>query len=425
MQQSRQVRRRLGSFGAALVLVAGMGTGLLVQAGAAAATSTPLVIGVDHADPANQRPDQGRVFEYTDFFSRSVRVHTGDIVNFRAAPASFHIIALAKSEQVARAVYPVATADRDDPNAPNGAPKVALGLSNFPITGGSTHGGGQVAFDRGGGPPVCGSAGAAPCTFRGGDDIEVAGPNPGFDAHGPAFADWNVHITARPGTYRYFCYIHPGMRGTLKVVERDERASTQAQVDAAAQRQFLADQAAGLAAERHANQVRFHGGAPGRRTYDVRVGVAAAQLHVAIDEMLPNRPLPLRPGDRVRYLWVDPHNVHTVMFPETNDLSPFGFDCGGSTGYSPAPSPTCTEPGEAFGPFPTEFLGDPGNARPGTVLTSPAAVVDSGVLFGTAYHVRPSVQRWSVATRPSATAPGAYTFHCTVHDWMAGTLNVS
>jgi plastocyanin len=364
------------------------------------------------------------VFEYTDFFSRDVRVHPGDTVNFQAAAGSFHIIALATSEQAARAAYPVLSTDRDDPNAPNGAPKIALGLSNFPITGGSTHGGGQIAFDRPGGPPVCGAAGEAPCTFRGGDDVEVAGPNPGFDAQGnPVSADWNVHITAPVGTYHYFCYIHPGMRGTLRVVKPGQQASTQAQVDAVSRRLFEHDRQDALAAERQADKVRFTGGKPGHRTYDVRVGIAAAHLHVAVLEMLPNRPLSLTPGDRVRYRWVDPHEAHTVTFPESNDLPPFGFDCGG-TSYSPEPSPTCTEPGEEFGPFPTEFIGDPGNAPPGTVLTSPTAVVDSGVLVGTAYHAVPSVQRWSVATELNTTAPGAYTFHCTIHDWMAGTLAV-
>jgi hypothetical protein len=29
-----------------------------------------------------------------------------------------------------------------------------------------------------------------------------------------------------------------------------------------------------------------------------------------------------------------------------------------------------------------------------------------------------------VAIKPGTTAPGAYTFHYTIHDWMAGTLNV-
>ena len=58
------------------------------------------------------------------------------------------------------------------------------------------------------------------------------------------------------------------------------------------------------------------------------------------------------------------------------------------------------------------------------MLTSPTAEVDSGVLAGTAYRLAPSVQRWSVATKPGTTAHGAYTFHCTIHDWMAGTLNV-
>ena len=44
------------------------------------AAPQPLVIGVDHADPANQQPERGRNFEYTDFFSRDASVHSGDTV---------------------------------------------------------------------------------------------------------------------------------------------------------------------------------------------------------------------------------------------------------------------------------------------------------------------------------------------------------
>src|SRR6266852_9712208 len=72
-----------------------------------------LTVGVDWADPTNQQPNAGRVFEYTDFFSRGVRIRSGDTLDFHVAPGSFHIVALAKSEKVARKVYPVALADVD------------------------------------------------------------------------------------------------------------------------------------------------------------------------------------------------------------------------------------------------------------------------------------------------------------------------
>jgi hypothetical protein len=253
---------------------------LLAPFGAAAqfTVSTPLVIGVDHADLANQQPDQHRIFEYTDFFSRSVSVHTGDFIDFRAAPGSFHIVALAANETVARKVYPVAYAETVDPKPATGSgvAKLAFGPSNFPITGGSTHGGGTITFTSGFGPPVCGvqALGQQPCTFKGGDDIEVIGPTPGVAGAvfsdppaQPTFVDQKMQINAPPGTYTYFCYIHPKMSGTLTVVDASQPATTQAQVDAASQTQFAADQAAGLAAEQAANVVKFTGGAPGTRTY--------------------------------------------------------------------------------------------------------------------------------------------------------------
>jgi hypothetical protein len=163
-----------------------------------------LVIGVDHVDPANQQPDQHRLFEYTDFFSREVTVHTGDILDFRAAPNSLHNIALAADEEAARAAYPVLLADTDDSHlAPGtGKPKIQLGPGSFSVTGGTTHGGGVIANNLYG-PPVCGveALGESPCIFSGGDDVEIAGPNPGVNLQTgqPAAVDWKIKINARPG----------------------------------------------------------------------------------------------------------------------------------------------------------------------------------------------------------------------------------
>jgi plastocyanin len=412
-----------------------------MAAPAAAARPAPapqtLSIGVDWADPANQQPNAGRVFEYTDFFSRNVRIHSGDTLDFHTAPASFHIVALARSEEVARRVYPVALADVDhdgaDIAAGSGVAKVIFGPSNFPITGGSTHGGGSIAVNNGFGPPVCGVAalGEQPCTFRGGDDIEVIGPTPGFDSTGaPAFVDQLVHITAAPGEYDYFCFIHPGMRGQLNVVDADDRTTSQSEITRRSAEQFEDDRAAGLDLEHDANHVTFSGDAPGSRTYLMHVGVGSPQSHVAIDEMLPNRQLNLAPGDRVRYVWSDRHNVHSVAFPANSKSlpEPFGFDCGPNPpGYigipqNPgAPPPqVCVEPGDSQ----PESIGDPGNAAPGTRLTSPAQLVDAGIRIGTAYDVHPSSQSWSVAT-DQHTSAATYQFQCTVHDWMQGTLKVS
>jgi len=223
-----------------------------------------VTIGVDHADPANQQPEAGRVFEYTDFFSRNLSVHSGDTVDFQASPGSFHVITLARSEEVARKVYPVGYTDNDDPKGPNGALKIVNGPGQFAITGGSVHGGGTIVTDPAA-PPPCGMAslGQVPCTFTGSKDIEVS-PLAGFGQTGPAQQDLRYTVTAAEGTYTYFCSIHPGMRGTLTVVGSDEETSTQAGIDKASAKQFARDQKSALKAEADANEVHYSGDDPGK-----------------------------------------------------------------------------------------------------------------------------------------------------------------
>jgi plastocyanin len=375
---------------------------------ASATSARTLVIGVDHLDIANQQPEKGRLFEYTDFFTREVRIHQGDTLDFRYAPGSFHIIAVAREEELARKTYPIALLDRDDPNAiGSGLKKIELGPSNGPITQGNEQkGGGQVGTAQD--PPFCGVT--SKCIFTGDNDVESTGSGIAtFDAQGnPIPADWKVQINATPGEYNYLCFVHPGMQGRFTVVDRDDRVTTQDQINDRSEVQFKADQREGLDAEADANVVRFSGGAPGTRTYDVSVGVGTRDLRVAIDEMLPQH-LNLDQGDKVVYHWRDPHNVHTVGFPAVppNVQSPL-----------PEPFGPEFEQGE-----PPELVADPGNAAPGALLTNPNAVVDAGLRIGTAYHVEPTSQVWSVRTNASTTT-GTFVYQCTVHDFMVGTLNV-
>jgi plastocyanin len=367
---------------------------------ASAATPRTLVIGVDHLDVDNQQPQNGRLFEYTDFFTREVRVHKGDTLDFRYAPGTFHIVAVARDEAQARKTFPIALLDQDDPNAiGSGLKKIELGPSNGPITQGRPPG---TAQD----PPFCGVA--SPCAFTGGDDVESTGSGIAtFDAHGnPQSADWSVTINAAPGAYSYLCFIHPGMQGHFVVVGGGDDVTTQEQVDARSAAQFSVDQREGLDAERDANKIRFSGGAPGTRTYDVAVGVGTANLHVAIDEMLPQH-LTLTQGDKVNYRWRDPHNVHTVGFPNLGPTLPEPF------------GPEIEPPGEPF-----ELVGDPGNAAPGSLLTDPSVVVDAGLRLGNAYHLEPTSQEWSVRTN-TATSATTFAYQCTIHDFMVGTLSVS
>jgi plastocyanin len=375
---------------------------------ASAATSGPskLFIGVDHVDTDHPNPAADHaLFEYTDFFSREVTVHKGETLVFDTRPGAFHIVALSLNEQQARAAYPVALLDTDDPVAPGSQhDKIQFGPSNGPIRGGSLHGGGTI-----GGPndlPTCGLSGQPVCHFSGGDDVESQGGVAGFGPTGPTTVHWSIQIDANPGQrYNYFCFIHPGMRGHFTVVPDSVPSTTQADVNAASALQFGADRNAARATERAGNEVRFTGGAPGTRTYDVNVGMTSADRHVAIDEMLPQH-LNIVQGDKINYHWADPHNVHTVGFPADETKLPPPFMPDGTSGD------------EA-----TEFVGDPGNAPPGTLLRHTSSVVDAGLFIGTGYGVQPTVQLWSVKTSDS-TDLATFTYQCTVHDFMHGSVTV-
>jgi plastocyanin len=348
----------------------------ILQGGAIGLASggATLTIGVDHLDLANQNFAAGRVFGYNDFFSRAVTVHAGDTLDFQTA-FGLHILSMTTDVAAARASTPLALLDTDDPNAVgSGAPKIQLG----------------PAFLAGSGPPVCGASASTACNFTGAT-LPPAGVTGG--------TGWFVHVNAVPGTYHYFCFIHPGMEGTLRVVDTSEPTTTQAIIDAKSSGQFASDKSQALDAEAAASVPIYTGGAPGTRTYQVNVGPTAAKNHVALFEMLPAR-LDLAPGDAVRYVW-GVVEAHSVTFPASLDLPPFGPEVEATEGF--------------------ELVLDPGNARSGTVLSSSSTAVDSGLLLGSAYGLQPSAQAWSIGT----STPGAYTYHCILHDWMQGTLTVS
>jgi plastocyanin len=428
--------RRFGRFGAVAALAVAVlpAVTTINRSGATAATGPPLKVLVDHVDQANQQPFPpfNRLFEYTDFFSRAITVHQGDTVNFQTQPFTFHIVTLARDEAAARRVYKVLEPGDGPPAVGTGLPKIGFGNGNFPVVGGSTHGGGVTNINAGKGPPSCGAVQfqQAPCTFRGSDDVEILGPTVGWDRDQvPTAIDQHVLITAPPGRYTYFDMLHPGMRGTLTVVAPDRPASTQAEVDAQGQRQFEEDRGSAIAVEAAFNRLPMSMGPAGSRVFVQYVGAGAANDHVSIHEMLPNHPLETVPGDRVQFLWPDAKGYHNIGFAAAEeDLpEPFGFDCtpahpdyqGVPNTFNTPPPPGCLQPGKTV---PTH-IGDPGNAPSGTVLRAAADQVDSGILVGAGFRLSPSAQAWAVST-DSHTAAGAHPFWCTVHAWMTNTVNM-
>ncbi len=396
----------------ALAAIAGLSTviwmGVPVTASAASAQS--FTIGVDHLDPANQQIGangvpttppgvQPKVFEYTDFFTRSLKVHHGDTVDFHFA-LSDHLIQVASNEAAARQQLPLFTPDETTAVERNalgsGGPKIVLGPAVFLLFGGG---------------PACGQTAATPCVFNG-----SAPSDPGFAGSSP---DWFVQINAAPGSYTYFCHLHPGMRGTLNVVRGNRDIQSQSQIDRLSAVQFRRAQREAVALYDEANQVEAEQHDSGPTVYNVHVGVTSRDRHIAIHDMLPSK-LSLKPGDIVRYQW-QTNVIHTVEFAP---VSPFGVDC--ETSYAPlsAPDqqPICPSgaPEPEPGVFPVELIGDPGSQVSGSLLTD---TTDSGLLVGASYaqyYGGLGSDHWSV----KAGAIGAHPYFCAIHDWMTGTISV-
>ena len=384
---------------------------LSLQVPASAQTPSTFVIGVDHFDPANQQIgpngqplDGGKIFEYTDFFTRSVQVHQGDIIDFRVALPDHLIQVTPGAEASSRQLFPLFIPDEENAIA-SGGPKVILGPA--------------VLSELGGGVQTCGGSAAQPCDPATGFAL-TSFPN------GPT-SDWFVAINASPGaSFSYFCHLHPGMRGTVTVVASGTTVQSQSDLNTAAGSQFAADKAEAEAAYASAQVPSFTGGAPGSRTYTVHAGLTTEDRHVAIHDMLPDK-LNLVSGDVVRYD-IQFNVIHTVSFAAGPGIrSPFGVDtCEGYVPLNapPPPFPACTEfeNGPTGNPGP-EIIADPGSRVSGTGLNMQQGA-NSGVLLGADYgpfYGNFGASSWSVA----AAQPGKYAYQCTIHDWMTGTLQVS
>lgn len=396
----------MGRFRPVLVLAAALALplGVPLATGAVDDSSQTLTIGVDHFDPANQQIDPvthqpvpgGRLFSYTDFFSRAVTVHTGDTLKFQAAGA-FHVIAVAPDES---SRSNLASAD-EELAAGTGGPRIKLGPVLLSALGPPS-------------PTVCGFGPNPACAFTGWNVVftAIAGQ-----------ASWSVQVNAVPGSYSYFCYIHPRMSGKLKVIPSGHHTSTQSQINRESQRQFLRDQRDALKAEAAAKEVTFTGDEPGSRTYVVHGGVNSPGNHVSILEMLPAH-LDLVQGDRVRFVMQN-NEPHSFTFPSSHDEQPFQPDCGPpdvliAPPPGPGAPPTCGDPGSP------EFIADPGVSPSGTALTNPAASIDSGLLLGAGYGL-PGPTSWTATTNANTvpTAANAYSYHCVLHDFMQGTIDVA
>ncbi|MDQ6714319.1 MAG: hypothetical protein M3Z28_14205, partial [Candidatus Dormibacteraeota bacterium] len=274
-------------------------------------------IGVDAKNPPTKN------FEYTDFFpngfqqtspvvsnvsSPTLTIHDGDVLHFLWSPDasldSAHTATLASMEGTLKSAqdkYSPLMPDTDD--------------------GGGKFVGNPLTFN-----PTsrdCGTASNA-CSYDGLSDLN-SGFMPNHNGSvNPSEFFVQMQLESGHGTVNFFCALHRGMVGQVRVLARNTETSstTEEEMAAAALAQYTKETADGLAAEAAANQTASTTNTDGSKTVTMTAGTAAP--HVEVIEMLPNN-VAIKQGDKVT--WVDKgFDIHTVTFPKghgSDSVDPF------------------------------------------------------------------------------------------------------
>jgi plastocyanin len=349
-----QKRRLIGAGG--LALLAGALTSV---APAAAATKTVT------AGPAAKLPDELVV---NDFFRNRVTVRAGDSVQWRFA--GFHNVVFPKKGDKPPGLFapdpanPV-TGSLDAAGKPfffNGLPRIAIEPGSAFPQGGKTYDGSALT-----GSGIPDDEGAKPYKLK----------------------------FPKTGTYTYYCTIHPGMKGTVKVVAKSRRVPSAAQDRAAAARQLRT-------AQRSAARL-------------VKVKPPAATVRGGSDKgsvawlrFFP-KTLSVKVGQPV-----------TVTVPGTQEPHTFSF---GPEAYlkqivdvqiAPVPNPA----------GPPTLVFDPRVIYPSDPPPFPAVTAQS---HGNGFFSTGVLGKGTPAgtsAKISFAAAGSYRYICLIHPEMAGTINV-
>ena len=199
---------------------------------------------------------------------------------------------------------------------------------------------------------------------------------------------------AKPGLYRFFCIVHPGMTGAIRVLPATATAPSPAQLEARVKSQ-LNHTISNLKSIQSQNP-----------TDPLTVWVGAGKLDGSeVTSFFPSR-LTVKPGDTVKFVSHDPTDIHTVTFGtpafttriENTFVSPKGVNPLGAFASEP-PGP----PGA-----PVSYDGaNHGNGYVNSGIVNPYTVKDTPHLF-----------------RVTFTRAGVYHFECVIHSNMDGTIVV-
>lgn len=358
-------------------LVAAAGFALIAPGAADAATKTVYMGGIPTATKAQQKVFEDRSAEADDYFPRTVRVHTGDTVSFVAF--GFHTVDLPR---------------------PGGTPLPLISPTNNRATNALDAAGAPFWFN--GVAPVLSftpqllSSGFGKTRVYTGARAVNSGL-PLSDNVRPA----RVRFT-KAGAYRYYCNVHPGMVGTVRVVAKN-RTVPSARANARASRIQFAT------ALTNARRLPSTTGIPANT---VSMGQQRGTVHRL--GFSPNR-LTVARGTTVTFdTPANSRDAHTVTFGP------------GDPTKDPRREPNnylakLAAPFQGPGPF------DPLATYPSEAPTAPTAVL-SPTLHGNGFWNTgvsgPPVTGLPPGGRVTFGTAGSYKFYCLIHPFMNGTITV-
>lgn len=326
-------------------------------------------------------------FEYVDYFPRErVRLHSTDVLDFNwntGAVDGAHTVSFVPASSAVPGLF---APDTDDAGVP---------LEFNP----------QMFFPS---DPSCGTK-TTPCVYDG-----TAIVNSGFIPNAVG-GDFYVKLDPKllhgrdSVDIKYICEVHPGMSGSVTLVDDRREASSPEEVRDRAADQFEQDTDAALRQERRDNKATVELNPDG--THKVTAIAGTATQFVEIVEMLPAT-IKVKPGDTVTWVTKTQKDPHTVTFPQghgSDSVDPLLPVCEATVDV-PVPG---LNPGLCSNPSQFEVHIAPQPQGP-TAITSPATVATSGLIANA-----PGVPNSYSFTFPNA---GTFAYQCRIHDNMTGIV---
>ena len=202
----------------------------------------------------------------------------------------------------------------------------------------------------------------------------------------------------RPGIYHYVCLVHPGMRGTVRVLGKRAKPATPAAIAKLANAQL----------ENVVGDLRQLATTKPAQPLSVSVG-AGARSGAEITSFFPEQ-LTVHVGDTVTFVQNDPTDIHTVTFGPESYTLPIEQNLFQQLGSPPQPffNPLAALPSEPPPPSPVSYDGtNHGNG-----------FVTSGVLDP------PGSPKGPGQFVVTFTKAGTYRYECVIHPDMDGTIVV-